>query len=212
MKSMKKTLGLLFCMSLLSACSSLFENDAPPERIYLLKPMLVDTMLVDKMLVDNPVSNKNTLPSISLSVTAAPGLDTNKILILQPDAHLNHYASARWTDNSTDVFSSLLRNTLESSGRYSRVIRGVTPMLIDQTLELEIRELFTLNDRNNMASTVDMSMQGYLNCSDQEHPITLKASERVASNKLSAIVAAYQMLVNTVSQQLLDRTFEYCGS
>lgn len=205
MKRMKKLFGILLCMSLLSACASLFENDEPPERIYLLKPMLVETKLVDAT-----SSNKNDLPSMSLSVTATPGLDTNKILILQPDAHLNHYASARWTDNSTEVFSSLLRNTLESSGKYSRVTQDTTPMLIDQTLELEIRELFTLNDSYNMATKVKMTMQGYINCSDQEHPITLKASENVNSNKLSGIVAAYQVMVNNISQQLLDKTSQVC--
>ena len=194
MKQIIKTLGIILVAASVSACSSLVDlgSEQAPERVYLLKPYLLDAS-----------SNNSTQRSISVSVTAAPGLDTNKILILEPDAHLNHYASARWPDYSTEVFSSLLRNSLESTRFYSKATDQVSSSA--DKLSLEIKELYTLNDAFNNAQSVKVVLQGHVECNGASTNIKFSSDIAVSQNKLSVIVAAYQSAVNEVSEQLLNQ-------
>ena len=190
MKRIFKNVGIILLVSSLSACSSLVDlgSEQAPERVYLLKPYLTEAAN----------SGQRT---ISVSVSSAPGLDTNKILILEPDAHLNHYASARWPDYTTEVFASLIGDALESSTFYSKVSQESSGS--NDKLDLEIKALYTLNDALNNAESVTVVLQGHLECNAASTNIKLRSDIAVNQNKLSEIVAAYQTAVNDVSQQLL---------
>ena len=201
MKDFKIILLFTLLFSCISACSSLLESEQAPERVYLLKPYL-------------PLNNniKSLQKTISVTVSATPGLDTNKILILEPDAHLNHYASARWADYSTEVLTSLLRNTLESSGAYLRV--AAEPSHKSDELSLEIKELYTLNNSENNAESVLITLDGYLECNKVSDnniiPLKLHADVSVKQNKLSEIVDAYQMAIDEISKDLLTQLVGVC--
>ena len=195
MKTIKKILLSTLLVMCISACSSLLKSEQTPERVYLLKPYLS--------------SANNAMPlqkSISLSVSAVPGLDTNKILILEPDAHLNHYASARWTAYSTEVVASLFANTLESRGFY--LVNATNSTSKTDALSLEIKEFYTTN------SSVHMNLIGNIECNSENNkkinPIILRAVIAVKDNKLSEIVAAYQIAINQVSKELLEQVVGAC--
>ena len=195
MKNIKKILLSTLLIMCTSACSSLLKSEEMPERVYLLKPYL------------SPINNEESLEKdISLSVSAIPGLDTNKILILESDAHLNHYASARWTAYSTEVISSLFSNTLESSGFH--LVDAANSTLRTDTINLEIKKFYTTN------SSVHMNVMGNIKCNSENNkfinPIILRAVIGVKDNKLSEIVAAYQMAINQVSNDLLDQAIDAC--
>ncbi len=146
-------------------------------------------------------------PSLAVSVSAAPGLDTDRLLILGPGARLNYYAAARWPDNISEVLESLLRTTLESTGRYSRVTAGPTARSTDWEVELEVRELYTLA---NASESVRMVLSGYVSCPESEHAIAMKANVGFNGNRLSEIVAAYQHALHEVSRQLVTQLAETC--
>ena len=201
MKDFKKILLLTLLFSCITACSSLLESEQAPERVYLLKPYLSSSNNIEPL-----------QKTISVTVSATPGLDTNKILILEPDAHLNHYASARWADYSTEVLASLIRNTLESSGTYLRVV--AEPSHKSDELSLEIKELYTLNNSENNAESVLITLDGYLECNNLNVnniiPIKLHATVNVKQNRLSEIVDAYQMAIDEVSKDLLTQLVGVC--
>jgi ABC-type uncharacterized transport system auxiliary subunit len=134
------------------------------------------------------------------------------MLILGPDAHLNYYASARWPDSIAEVLESLLRSTLESTGRYSRVSRGATSQSADLHLDLEVRELYVLTNATDSAHTVRMVLKGYLDCIDEERAIVMQAVAEIQDNRLTEIVAAYQEALGKASQQLVEQTVESCGA
>ncbi len=184
-----------------SACAGLLESKQPAERVYWLEPLIVQ----------QDTSTDAVLQSIAVSVTAVPGLDTDRMLILGPDAHLNYYASARWPDSIAEVLESLLRSTLESTGRYSRVTRGATSQSADLHLELEVRELYALANATDSAHTVRMVLKGYLDCIDDERAIVMQAVAEIRDNRLTEIVAAYQEALGKASQQLVEQTAESCG-
>ena len=185
-----------------SACAGLLESKQPAERVYWLEPLIVQ----------QDTSTDTVLQSIAVSVTAVPGLDTDRMLILGPDAHLNYYASARWPDSIAEVLESLLRSTLESTGRYSRVTRGATSQSADLHLELEVRELYALANATDSAHTVRMVLKGYLDCIGDERAIVMQAVAEIRDNRLTEIVAAYQEALGKASQQLVEQTAESCGA
>ena len=185
-----------------SACAGLLESKQPAERVYWLEPLIVQ----------QDTSTDTVLQSIAVSVTAVPGLDTDRMLILGPDAHLNYYASARWPDSIAEVLESLLRSTLESTGRYSRVTRGATSQSADLHLELEVRELYALANAIDSAHTVRMVLKGYLDCIGDERAIVMQSVAEIRDNRLTEIVAAYQEALGKASQQLVEQTAESCGA
>lgn len=182
----------------LTACSGLLNSDQPAERVYWLEPVVVQ----------GANRTDGALPSIAISVHAAPGLDTNRLLILGPEARLNHYAAARWPDNIPEVFESLLAITLESTGLYSRVAKGSANRLAQQQLELNVRELYALADSGENAHTVRMVLHGYLTCTESDRAISMQAAVSIDDNRLAWIVAAYQQAFNDVSRQLVAQLSE----
>jgi len=181
----------------IAACSGILNSNQPAEKVYWLEPLIVQQAVV----------NDSSQPSLAVSVSAVPGLDTNRLLILEPGARLNHYAAARWPDNIPEVFESLLRTTLESTGRFSRLTRGPISRSTDWTLELEIRELYTLA----IARRVHMVLSGYLSCGASDHAIAMQATAGIDDDRLSEIVAAYQHALNEVSRQLVAQMTEACN-
>ena len=181
----------------IAACSGMLNSNQPAERVYWLEPFIVQQAVV----TDGPH------PSLAVSVSAAPGLDTDRLLILEPGARLNHYAAARWPDNIPEVLESLLRTTLESTGQFSRLTRGPTSRSTDWALELEVRELYTLAN----ARRVHMVLSGYVSCGASDYAIAMQATAGIDDNRLSEIVAAYQHALNEVSRQLVAQLAEACN-
>lgn len=193
-------LGILTLSVGIAACSGLLNSNEPAERVYWLEPLIVQKSVVADV----------GLPSLGVSVTARPGLDTDRLLILGPGAQLNHYAMARWPDNIPEVLESLLKTTLESSARYSRVTAGPSSVSMDWTLELEVRELFTQASTPDNARMVRMVLSGYVSCPESDHAIAMQASVDIGQNRLSQIVAAYQQALNEVSRQLVTQLANAC--
>lgn len=185
-----------------AACSGLLNSNQPAERVYWLDPLVVQQAAVPD----------GALPGLAVIVSAAPGLDTDRLLILEPGARLNYYAAARWPDNSPEVVEALLRTTLESTGRYSRVTAGRTYRSADWKLELEVRELYTLANAPEDAGTVRMVLNGYIGCPESDHRIALRADVGIEDDRLSQIVAGYQQALHEISRQLLAQLAQACNS
>ena len=184
-----------------AACSGLLDSNEPAERVYWLEPLVVQQAVVANV----------SRPSLAVSVSAAPGLGTDRLLLLGPGAELNHYAAARWPDNISDVLESLLRTTLESTGRYSRVIRGSVSKSTNQELELEIREFYTLASESENVHMARMALRGYVSCRASDYVIALEAAVDIQENRLSQIVAAYQHALHEVSRQLVAQLADTCN-
>ena len=181
----------------IAACSGMLNSNQPAERVYWLEPLLVQQAVV----------TDSSQPRLAVSVSAAPGLDTDRLLILEPGARLNHYAAARWPDNIPDVLESLLRTTLESTGRFSRLTKGPISRSVDWALELEVRELYTLAN----ARRVHMVLSGYVSCGASDYAIAMQATAGIDDDRLSEIVAAYLHALNEVSRQLVAQLAEACN-
>lgn len=192
---------VLILVAMSAGCTSLLTSDAPPENIYWLEP-------------PNPAPRSTQVAgpaSISVQIAAAPGLDTDRLLIRGPGAILNSYAGARWADNIPEVLDTLIRTVLEDSGRFSRVASGSTGNRSDWVLDLELRAFFAVVALESEPPTIEMELRGYLECPDRELPIRVASQARVSENTLTTIAAGFQSAVDTSVIELLDQIPRRCS-
>ena len=195
---------LIFLMSVLGivGCAGMLDSNQPAERTYWLKPLIVQSANTES----------DSLPSLVVTVRAAPGLDTDRLLILESGARLNDYAAARWTDSVPEVLESLLRRTLESTGEYARVSGSIGARSTDWQLELEVREFYVVATSPAGVSRVRMALSGYANCSNTDHVISMLADVDFYDERLSVIVAAHERALHEVSRQMVTQLSQACGS
>jgi cholesterol transport system auxiliary component len=182
------------------ACAGILDSKQPAERTYWLEPLIVQGATTDGA----------ARPSIVVTVKAAPGLDTDRLLILESGARLNHYAGARWPDNTPEVLESLLRRTLESTGEYVRVSGSQDSRSSQWQLDLEVREFYTVT--SSSGGEIRMTLSGYVTCPDTDHGISLQSTVDVSEERLGLIVAAYQRALHEVTSDLIQQLPERCAT
>jgi len=192
---------LMLILGVMSAgCTSMLSSDAPGEIVYWLE-------------APNPIPRSTEVAnptSIRVQVAAAPGLDTDRLLIRGPGAILNTYAGARWADNAPDVIDTLIRTTLEDSGRFSRVTSNTSGVLADWTLDLELRAFYAVLTSESSPPTIQIEFRGYLQCMDEEVPIRIANQAPVSQVTLTAIVAGFQDAVESSLRELDGQLPDAC--
>ena len=200
MKNITTIILLLLASLAAAACSGILTSDEPPRQEYLLMP-----------LAPNAPTENAAAPSLSLSVGAVPGLDTNQILALGSDARLNHYANARWADHLPEVLTSVISRSLAASGNYSNVDGASYPQDADWMVTLEAQAFYGLRDSAGETNSVQLQMAGTVRCGDDGEPLMLEASAPVNDQRLATVVAAHQSALDEATRQLLKQLTERCG-
>ena len=180
-------LSLLGLLSL-AACGGLTTSDKPVTRTWMLMPL------------DQPArSEAAATTTIDLSVAAVPGLDTDKILTFSADAELNSYAGARWADHVPEMLESLIRRTLQGSGKFK-----VVTSQADCDLHLEVQEFYAYIVSSGPGAEIRIAIDGQYSCrSEKPKPIHLQASIPVHEDRMPTIVAAFQTGTDKVLSDLL---------
>lgn len=75
-----------------------------------------------------------------LSPAAAPGLDSNRIALTQPDGTMDFYAKAAYPDRLPAIVQQALLNGFESSGRINAVATEQDALHADYNLVTEIKD------------------------------------------------------------------------
>ena len=186
---------------LLAACSGVMDSKQPARQAYMLTPYsgAADTA--------NPAQG----PELSITVSAVPGLDTDRVLALSNDARLNQYANARWPDHLPEVLTSIVKRSLMSAGRFSAVEESNRASGDGWLLVLEVQQFYGIRNASGDTSTVNVEMAGFIECNDLRDSFTLSDSNPVADERLSAVVAAHQRGLDDVTAQLLDQISETCS-
>ena len=200
MKTRYRLIAAALAALLATACSGLFTSDQPPRQDYLLVP-----------LAPSGKSAPEGAPEITIAVNAVPGLDTSRILALESDARLNHYANARWPDNLPEVLTSLLQRSLEGSGLFTRVGAPLTAGDTYGAVFLEVRQFYGLRDSTGSTGSVRVELAGSVRCGANSLPLRLESSQGVAQERLSQVVAAHQAGLDDVTRQLIAALESACG-
>jgi len=199
----KRTLRVLPALLLaviLPGCSGLLTSEQPARQNYLLQPLGAA----------GGGFEGSPHVSLRLGLGVIPGLDTDRILALDPDARLIPYANARWPDRLPEVLSSVLQRSLEGTGRYAQVASGGRAAEGEWVLDLELRAFYGIRTRAGSTDSVRIALAGTLACGAETGRLSLTHSAPVAEERLAAVVAAHQAALDAVTRQLVEQLGERC--
>ncbi len=147
---------------LLAGCMPDLTSERPPERIYWLEAVTIEAP-----------------PSMRLRVGVVPGLDSDRIWVLEEDQRLNFYAGAHWPDTLQPLLESLISRSLNASLR-------------NPELTVLIERFFAVSRGAGVPPRIELSAS--FRSAD-----TLCRFERARSadsERLRDIVAGHQLLLN----------------
>jgi ABC-type uncharacterized transport system auxiliary subunit len=200
MKRISALSSLLALTAIVTACGGILTSDQPVKQIYVLEPWSV------------PSGDfaGDSWPTLALTVTAVPGLDTDHIQAVGTDARMHQYANARWADFLPDVLTSVMRRSLSSADRFTAVKASPAPDTDDWVLALEAQQFYGVRDGAGNTSSVEVRFEGTLNCGDKGHQLRLSSSSPVYEERLSVVVRAHQKALDAVTRDLLDQIEASC--
>jgi len=153
---------LLVPWVLLVGCMPDLKSERPPERIYWLETTVVEAP-----------------PAVELRVDVVPGLNSDRIWLLESDQRLNFYAGAHWPDQLRPVLESLISRALPAS-------EAARPMGV------LIERFFAVAEAADSPPRIELIAELTSNAA----VCRVARSQPAASGRLRDIVAGHQMLVD----------------
>jgi len=191
---------LALAIPFITACSGVMNSSQPARQTYMLMPLSGSP---------NTVTTEQG-PELSMTLSAVPGLDTDRIQALGSNAELNRYANARWPDHLPEVLTSVIQRSLVSSGRFSAVKQTSKANDDGWHLQLEIEKFYGLQNTEGETTSVVVEVSGSIECNDHRELFSLSDSVSVSPERLSTVVAAHQQGLDSVTGQLLNDIFKAC--
>jgi ABC-type uncharacterized transport system auxiliary subunit len=195
--------AVLGCVCL-AACGSVLDSGKPARQVYLLHTPTADPTAAH-------ATAQTTAPSLLISVTAVPGLDSDRIMALGNDARLVPVANAHWPDHMPEVFTSIVRRYLSETRQFHSVQDGGIARPGEWQLELELQAFYGLLDAGGSTTGVQLRVEGLLRCGDARHVLRVAEESGVDSGSLASLVAAHQRVVDAALKGLPQRIMAACA-
>ncbi len=178
---------------LASGCGSLLVSKSPPSEVIWL---------------DLPSAATKAEPrdtALRVVVDAAPGLDTDSVLVLDAGRRLRPLGSAQWPDHLPEVFETLARQSLETGGGFRNVLGRHDVESADAELWLELRRFFGLADHDDQVHSVVVDVAATLRCSPAADQFFVAVSTPVPDASDNAVIDAYRFATADALEQLTTR-------
>lgn len=187
--------------SLLAACSFSLRSSAPPVETYVLRA---------PDYAQQPALAAPGGPSLRvLSPTAAPGLDSERIMLLQSDRRLSYYAASRWAAALPSMIEQLAVDTLRRSRSWSAVEDPAGVLPADYFLQLDIRRFEADYTDGSGPPVVQVALQCTLGHRGAEHELVasflVTRTVRADQNRLGVVVAAFDEAASAALGEVADR-------
>ncbi|HZF26074.1 MAG TPA: ABC-type transport auxiliary lipoprotein family protein [Steroidobacteraceae bacterium] len=175
-----------------------FDSEQLPQHVYVLSPLPASS------------SEGGPLP-VGLTVarpSARPGLDTDRIALLQPDRRLDYFAAARWGAEAQTVVQDLLIQSLRNTGRLATVQGDLSPFLSDYVLQTDL-VAFQAEYTSGANPVVRVSMVCTVGRVRDRRPLadfTATATAPASSNTLSATVEAFESAYQQAAKVAVTET------
>jgi ABC-type uncharacterized transport system auxiliary subunit len=197
-------LGLLTLPFLLAGCAgSLFKTEIAPPTMYLLSSEATTAPAP----ATAPASASADLAVLKPRVRA--GLDTERIAALYPDRRLDYFADARWSGPLDEVIQDLVVQEFHSRAGLRNVSGDASAFGSAYWLEIEVvdfqAEYAADSSSAAAAPTVRVHFFARIGSSGDRRIIArfeAEARQDAASNRMSAIVDAYNRAANQALQQI----------
>jgi ABC-type uncharacterized transport system auxiliary subunit len=186
--------------ALLAACSGGLHSNSPATQVYVLRA------------ATHPNPELTQSPKASLHVSrpiAAPGLDSDHILLVQSDHRMSYYVASRWPADLPAVVGALAADTLRSSGEWSTVQDSASAFSSDYLLQIVIRRFEADYSVSSAAPEVHVVLDCTVGRRAGREVISSFIAEGSASagaNRLADVVAAFENASNKALEQIAVHT------
>jgi cholesterol transport system auxiliary component len=195
-----KTLVSVLLLASLVACKGLFHSDARPEQVYYLRAKAAPVSEAGRTVVGASVRVGRPI--------AAPGLDSAQIVLLQADHRMSFFSASRWPASVPDVVEMLAIETLRASGSWTSVENSASPFPSDYLLQISVRRFEAEYNEGGSPPEVHVVLDcliGRREGRDVVASFVAEGSSVAATNKLSAITAAFDTAANSALGSLSEQ-------
>ena len=192
---MNRIIAIISCL-LLSACA--LTQDAAPTRVFVLNPARMD-------------SSPRPLPA-TLTVTlpnAAPGLDTDKIILFTTANALDFYADAQWATRLPEMTRAALLGTFEDSKLLTAVTGEATGVNAGAVMLTEIRRFEARYDDGSAVPTAHVALVTKLlmpNTRKLTASFKSEAAVQAKADKIADVVQAFDEAFAIVQKDIVNQT------
>ena len=139
----------------------------------------------------------------------APGLDTDRIALTQPDGRMDYYANATYPDRLQNIVQQALLDGFESSGRIDAVAREQDALDADYNLAVELKDFAAHYSQQDGVPGVTASITVKLTTAhgrDIVGSFSTTQTGTASANSAGAAVGALQQALGAAVTQIVNWT------
>ncbi|HUO87900.1 MAG TPA: ABC-type transport auxiliary lipoprotein family protein [Rhizomicrobium sp.] len=184
----------------LAACSNII---GPPEAspLYALDPRVPPA---------RPGPRVHWQLTVALPETP-DNLDTDRIVLVQPDNTVDFYANARWPDRIPYLLQSALVEAFESSGRIGAVGRDTEGLRSSYILLTDIRDFHAQYDAADAPPTIEVRIAAKLLVPSTRQIVqsmVAQAEAKTTQNSVPAVAQAFNTALGDAVGQIVGWTLD----
>jgi cholesterol transport system auxiliary component len=201
---MKYLLAPMLSMLALAGCGgSLFRSHAPATTTYQLS------------VAPPPAGARIGADLAVLGPHVRGGLDNDRIAVLYPDRHLDYFAAARWSAPLDEMVLDLTLQAFRGTAVLRNVGTDASAFASGYWLELDVVEFQAeypnIQSASGEAPIVHVHLVGRVGVGGDRHllgQVDAETRQRAASNRLTAVVEAYNQAVDQALAKVVAETTE----
>jgi len=194
--------GLAAAMLTSTGCSGGLRSDAPATQVYVLRAAPASQAAAPKAL------------NVSVHVNrpmAAPGLDSDHIVLVQPDHRMSYYVASRWPADLPAVIGSLAVDTMRAAGVWTNVQDAGSAFSSEYLLQIVIRRFEADYSAGGSAPEVHVVLDCTVGRRAGREVIGSFAAEGSATagaNRLGEVIGAFEVAANHALADIAVHTME----
>jgi ABC-type uncharacterized transport system auxiliary subunit len=198
---MKYFLAAMLSMLSLAGCGSLFRSHAPATTTYELS------------VAPRPAGAPIAADLAVLGPRVRNGLDNDRIAALYPDRRLDYFAAARWSGPLDEMLLDLTLQAFRGTAALRNVDTDASAFASGYWLELDVVDFqaeYTATATGE-APTVHVHLVGRIGSAGDRHllgQVDAETRQRAASNRLTAVVEAYNQSADQALAKVVAETTE----
>jgi cholesterol transport system auxiliary component len=139
----------------------------------------------------------------------APGLNTDRIALTQPDGRMDYYANATYPDRLANIIQQALLDGFESSGRIDAVAREQDALSADYNLAVELKDFAAHYSQPDGIPGVSVSITVKLTTArgrDIVGNFSTTQTATASANSAGAVAGALQQALGAAVTQIVNWT------
>ena len=138
--------------------------------------------------------------------TVAPGLDTSRIAVMQPNKHVDYYMGVKWAAPVSEMLRSVLVDSFERSNMFASVSTDRDTIHTDMVLITDLRDYEVTNNTNG---EVHIRLVAKLVSSKDRKVLATIPVERTVKPeiyKMDAIVSTFNSVSADIANEIVNKS------